>query len=120
MALRSLPPMLSRTPQPLARAPETEPERHRRRDEEQPWRAWYRTAPWQKLRLYVLERDLYTCQATGVLLTGRHPAPNSPVVDHKRPHRGDPALFWDPANLQAVSKEYHDGEKQRQERAGLA
>jgi hypothetical protein len=51
-----------------------------------------------------------------VLLVGKFPAPHSPVVDHVIPHRGDPRLFWDEANLQAVSKVYHDSVKQAQER----
>jgi len=114
--LRSLKPRLSTMGARLGRAPEDEPDRHRRRDAEQPWRRWYKTKRWQDLRASILVRDGYVCQATGVLLVGKHPAPNSPVVDHKRPHRGDADLFWDPANLQAVSKEYHDGAKQRQER----
>lgn len=59
------------------------------------------------------------CQQTGVALVGRHPKPNSPVVDHITPHRGDPELFWDEANLQAVAKGWHDSEKQRQERAAF-
>lgn len=84
-----------------------------------PWRAWYKTARWQRLRLEILVRDGYLCQATGVLLIGKAPAPDSPVVDHRRPHRGDPMLFWDPANLWSVSKAWHDREKQREERAGL-
>ena len=63
-------------------------------------------------------RDGYTCQATGVLLLAAYPAPTSPVVDHKRPHRGDPDLFWDEDNLQAVSKEYHDRVKQSIEARG--
>ncbi len=43
---------------------------------------------------------------------GKYPAPKSPVVDHVRPHRGGPDLFWDEDNLQAVSKAYHDRVKQ--------
>jgi 5-methylcytosine-specific restriction protein A len=78
-------------------------------------RSWYHSARWQALRLEVLARDLYTCQQTGVLLVGKHPEPNSPVVDHVVPHRGDERLFWDTGNLQAVSKKYHDGEKRSQE-----
>lgn len=78
-------------------------------------RSWYKSKRWQDLRDAVLTRDLYTCQKTGVLLTGKHPAPNSPVVDHVIPHHGDERLFWDINNLQAVSKEYHDGEKRSQE-----
>jgi 5-methylcytosine-specific restriction protein A len=76
-------------------------------------RGWYKSARWQALRLMVLERDLYTCRQTGVLLVGKHPAPNSPVVDHVVPHRGDERLFWDVSNLQAVSKAYHDSDKRK-------
>jgi 5-methylcytosine-specific restriction protein A len=78
-------------------------------------RGWYKSARWQALRQEVLARDLYTCRQTGVLLVGKHPAPNSPVVDHVVPHKGDERLFWDINNLQAVSKEYHDGDKRSQE-----
>lgn len=37
------------------------------------------------------------------------------VVDHKVPHRGDQAVFWDETNWQSLCKPHHDGEKQRQE-----
>ena len=30
------------------------------------------------------------------------------VVDHIKPHRGDPELFWDPKNWQALCKPCHD------------
>ena len=30
------------------------------------------------------------------------------VVDHIKPHRGNPALFWDPSNWQPLCKEHHD------------
>lgn len=83
------------------------------------WRAWYKTARWQALRRLILKRDLYTCQRTGVLLTGKHPAPNSPVIDHIKPHRGHPELFWDEKNLMAVSKAFHDAEKQREEQGEI-
>ncbi|QAZ46132.1 endonuclease [Mesorhizobium sp. Pch-S] len=90
-------------------------ERDRQRQQTSEWRAWYKTARWQKLRRKVLKRDFYTCQRTGVLLIGKHPAPNSPVVDHKKAHRGNPELFWDEKNLHAVSKAYHDSTKQAEE-----
>ena len=32
----------------------------------------------------------------------------SQVTDHKIPHRGDMALFWDSDNWQAMAKECHD------------
>lgn len=82
------------------------------------WRGWYKTARWQKLRRKVLVRDKYTCQATGAKLIGRYPAENSAVVDHIVPHRGNPDLFWDGGNLQAMSKVYHDRHKQKIEYDG--
>lgn len=78
-------------------------------------RGWYKSARWQALREQVLVRDLYTCQQTGVLLIGDYREPNGPVVDHIVPHRGDEQLFWDIANLQAVSKAYHDSDKRKME-----
>lgn len=101
----------------IGRAPGDEVARNRQRDAEQSWRSWYKTARWQKLRQQVIVRDLYTCQKTGVLLTGKHPAPNSPVVDHVKAHKGDERLFWDADNLMTVSKAYHDSVKQAEERA---
>lgn len=117
-------PKLSRLPSRLAGAPmavaqpsreEAERLRDRARHRGDNLRKLYRTKRWRDLRLEIAERDGWTCRQTGVLLTGEHPAPNALVVDHIKPHRGNLALFWDPANLQAVSKAYHDGEKQRLE-----
>lgn len=62
-------------------------------------------------------RDLYTCQRTGVLAIGKYPAPNSPVANHKRPHRGNPALFWDIDNIETVTKAVHDSIVQAEEQA---
>ena len=101
---------------PATRA-EKEEVRLRERDQSVEWRAWYKTARWQRLREQVIQRDLYTCQATGVLLTGKHPAGNSPVVDHIEPHKGDPVLFWSIDNLRCVAKSWHDSVKQAAERA---
>ena len=42
------------------------------------------------------------------------------VVDHKKPHRGDPRLFWDTSNWQGLSKGCHDSMKQRIERNGYS
>lgn len=89
------------------------------RDDDQPWRAWYKTAEWRRLRLLVFERDLFTCKRTGVFLSGKHPAPNSPVANHKTPHHGDWNLFWDIDNIETVSKAVHDSDIQKQEKASL-
>ena len=84
----------------------------------QPWRKWYNTKRWQLLKQEIKLKNNYTCQQTGILLSGGRNAPNSPVVDHIIPHKGNPKLFWDPNNLQLVSKAYHDSIKQRMERSG--
>lgn len=115
--LKTLKPQLATMPSRLGRLPCDEKARDRERRETQEWRSWYKTKRWADLRQQILKRDRFTCQQTGVLCTAKAPAPNSPVIDHKRPHRGDPELFWNPENLQCVSKAYHDSEKQKQERA---
>lgn len=58
------------------------------------------------------------CQETGAWLTGKHPAPNSPTIDHIKRHGGDPQLFFDPKNVKTVSKDFHDSVKQKWERSG--
>lgn len=120
--LKTLPPRIAslpgRLPEPTRQ--QSEAQRLKQRDIETDWRGLYDTARWRDLRLQVLQRDLYVCQATGVMLIGRYPAPNSPVVDHIKPHRGNPALFWDIDNLRAVSKAWHDSVKQSMERGGRA
>jgi hypothetical protein len=40
------------------------------------------------------------------------------VVDHRIPHNGDLALFWDENNWQAMAKECHDSYKQSLEKSG--
>jgi 5-methylcytosine-specific restriction enzyme A len=87
------------------------------RNDAAPWRAWYRTKRWADLRAEVFARDLYRCQRTGELAIGKHPAPNSPVANHKIPHRGDPKLFWDIDNIETVIKAVHDGEIQAEEQS---
>lgn len=87
------------------------------------------TAKWQRARrAFIAKRtaaaaflgDVLRCEQTGVTLIGKHPAPDSPVVDHIVPDRGDLALFWDEGNWQIVSKEWHDRVKQSREKRGEA
>lgn len=42
------------------------------------------------------------------------------VVDHITPHRGNPALFWDRSNWQALCQSCHDRHKQREEKVNRA
>jgi hypothetical protein len=79
---------------------------------------WYNTVAWKRLRRQVLDEAGWVCEQTGMALVGKHPAPNSPVVDHRAPHRGDRDRFFDRQNLQAVSKAWHDSVKQAQEKRG--
>lgn len=105
--------MRSRSSNPNAR-----PDHHRRLDAGQPWRAWYKTARWQELKDRVHKRDRFICQRTGVLCLGKHPAPDSPVANHKVRHEGDPVLFWDETNVETVTKAVHDGLIQSEEKSG--
>lgn len=78
-----------------------------------PWRTWYSTARWARLRAQVLREALFTC-----VRCGHGTADTSRLVcDHVEPHRGRAALFWDRANLQCLCKPCHDGAKQREEAA---
>lgn len=79
-----------------------------------PWRKWYNTERWRKLRIRIFERDDFTCQRPGC----GHVEGNLSklVADHRRPHRGDASLFWNEANLWTLCKPCHDSWKQRAER----
>lgn len=82
-----------------------------------PWKAWYKTARWQALRLKVFTRDLFTCQRPECRrLEGNT---SKLVCDHIEPHRGDERKFWDESNLQTLCKACHDRLKQAEEQASL-
>ncbi len=40
------------------------------------------------------------------------------VVDHRVPHRGDQALFWDPLNWQSLCRTHHNSDKKMAEGSG--
>lgn len=98
-----------------------ERDRDRTRRQSNSLRHLYNTRRWRcpdtGVRVRIIDRDDHTCQMCGCLLIGAKHAPNSPVLDHKRPHRGNVALFWDEDNLQAQCKHCHDSTKQAMERA---
>lgn len=114
--LSALKPQLGSIAPTLGYAQGDEKAQDKSRNRLAPWRAWYSTARWLKLRQQVFIRDLYTCQRTGVLAIGKYPAPNSPVANHKRKHNGDPALFWDINNIETITKAEHDSIVQAEER----
>ena len=55
-----------------------------------PWVAWYKTARWRDLKRQVHLRDNFTCRRTGIVLVGKHPAPNSPVANLSLIHISEP------------------------------
>jgi 5-methylcytosine-specific restriction protein A len=58
---------------------------------------------WRKVRAAYLRRHplCVKCLAEGRYVTAT-------VVDHIKPHRGDPHLMWDVSNYQALCKPCHD------------
>ena len=70
---------------------------------------------WQRLRLQFLRSHplCAMCQAEGRTTAAT-------VVDHIRPHRGDPVLMWDTANWQPLCKQHHDSDKQSIDKGGKA
>jgi 5-methylcytosine-specific restriction endonuclease McrA len=111
--LKSLTPRLSMAGARVAvlRREDLERARDVRRDSEVATRQLYKTARWQRLRLTVLARDLYTCR-----ICGRIEGNTSRLIcDHIEPHRGDVEKFW-AGPFQTLCKPCHDGEKQRLER----
>lgn len=104
------------TLRPKLQAPKDEAGRSRYRDQAAPWRAWYKTARWGKLRWQVLAEAQFTCA-----MCGRIEGNTSQLVaDHITPHRGNEALFWDETQIQCLCKSCHDSTKQSMERRGIA
>lgn len=89
------------------------PDRFAAREAVEPWRRWYKTSRWQRMRDSVLQRDAYTCRRCG----GLECDTSCLVADHVLPHRGDAVLFWDNGNLQTLCVACHSSVKQAEERA---
>jgi 5-methylcytosine-specific restriction protein A len=84
-----------------------------RSPEAQLYRRQYRTSAWKALRLNQLRSEplCRMCKAEGRIKAAS-------VCDHITPHRGDTALFHDPANLQSLCKPCHDRHAQSRDRTG--
>lgn len=78
------------------------------------YRALYKTIEWFKLRSAQLKRKPY-CERSI-----HNDRVKATTVNHRKPHRGDRKLFFDPANLESVCKPCHDGPIQREERRGYS
>lgn len=66
---------------------------------------------WRKYRDWFLRQPAHRFCAT----PGCRRAPT--VVDHIMPHKGDPELFWDEKNHQALCKACHDAKTAREDGA---
>lgn len=121
--LRTIKPMVKTLPALIGR-PTGEKARDTYRNANQPWRQWYQSAEWKRIRLLAFKRDRYVCQRTGEACIGKGQERNAPVANHRIPHKGDRKLFFSLSNLETVTKEVHDGLIQREEKqaqiAGIA
>lgn len=65
---------------------------------------------WQQARIRHLARHplCSMCDAAGRVVLAT-------VVDHKEPHKGDPALFWNESNWDSLCAHHHSSDKQRME-----
>jgi 5-methylcytosine-specific restriction endonuclease McrA len=79
-----------------------------------PWHHLYNTREWKQLRLAQLRAEPLCryCLALGKTTSAN-------VADHKQPHKGNRALFFNPFNLQSLCKTCHDSAKQTLERSGV-
>jgi 5-methylcytosine-specific restriction endonuclease McrA len=70
-------------------------------------RRLYDSVRWRKARARFLRAHplCAMCEERGVTEA-------ADLVDHRIPHMGDPALFWDEENWQSLSKRCHDSRKQ--------
>jgi 5-methylcytosine-specific restriction protein A len=85
-----------------------------RRRAEKPWRAWYSTARWQRIReaQFAAHRLCQRCLDRGLV----EPAT---IVHHVDRHEGDPVKFWN-GPFASSCQPCHDIDEQRIERGGQA
>jgi len=79
----------------------------------QDYKNLYKTKQWRSLRKYQLMKQPW-CQCP------HHHGLKIPanIVDHIKPHKGNRSLFFDSTNLQSLTKQCHDKQKQSEERGG--
>lgn len=79
-----------------------------RKDE--PGRKLYQTAAWGRLRIWTLHRHpMCQCKDAECPKHGREECrAAAKSVHHKKDHNGDPALFFDESNLEALCASCHN------------
>lgn len=87
--------------------------RTQRSAEAETYRAWYKTARWQRLRAQQLRQEplCRRCKREGRITAAT-------VAHHVVAHKGDERLFFDASNLAASCKPCHDTIEQSIERLG--
>lgn len=89
-------------------------ERDTRRQKENPWRAWYKTARWRAIRAAQLASHplCWLCLKRGLRTVAA-------ICNHAERHNGDPEKFWN-GPFNSMCKNCHDSDQQRVERGGRA
>lgn len=88
--------------------------RDSRSEEAQAWRHLYKSSGWRKGRVIFLQQHplCERCEAQKRTVAAT-------VVNHRKPHKGDVALFFDWNNWSSLCKNCHDGAVQSEERTGV-
>lgn len=73
-----------------------------RRTNAEPWRLWYRTDAWARIKALVLGREPWCREHARI---GQQV--KATVVDHITPHRGCADVFWDQQNWQPLCSSCH-------------
>lgn len=84
------------------------------------YRKLYKLKAWIRLRPQALLRDGFTCQRCKCRLKRGRTEPQSAVVHHLKPHKGNTDLFYDIDNLQSVCWSCHSGAIQSEEARGYS
>lgn len=99
-----------------------------KRSAEKPWRRWYFTKAWSKIRFRRLHNEpiCRMCKEAGFINDGswtpdrvyiKDPSKRKLIVDHIKPHRGDPSKFYDYDGTQSLCIEHHNSAKQAIEKS---
>lgn len=110
--LATIKPILGFIKPRLGRSVGDEQAHDRYRSTAKPWRKWYWTTRWRKIRLEIFLRDMYTCRMCGKVESDTA----NLVADHIEPHNGDPIMFWLQSNIQCICAPCHNSEKQKAEK----
>lgn len=80
-----------------------------------PYLRWYKTKRWLALRAAQLRRKplCERCEK-------RKKITPATVANHRVPHHGDPALFWDAANLESLCAPCHNSDAKATDARGYS